>query len=158
AIHLCRGNQQSRWLVAGDYEPIARPIFQRIRATRLLLEYDDDRSGSFAPLRHVGDDKTVVLGLISTKRPQIEASEDLIRRITPEIRIRAAGTPGAQPSVRLCLFDPRKQPVHRRRKTQARAAVRDCATDMGIASSVGTRRSGSIDFDPCVPNDRSRSI
>jgi methionine synthase II (cobalamin-independent) len=81
AIHLCRGNQEGRWLVVGDYEPIARPIFQRIRATRLLLEYDDDRSGSFAPLRHVPDDKTVVLGLISTKRPQTEAPEDLIRRI-----------------------------------------------------------------------------
>ena len=62
--------------------PIARPIFKRIGATRLLLEYDDDRSGSFAPLRHVPDDKTVVLGLISTKRPQTEAPEDLIRRIT----------------------------------------------------------------------------
>jgi 5-methyltetrahydropteroyltriglutamate--homocysteine methyltransferase len=82
AIHLCRGNQESRWLVEGDYEPIARPIFKRIGATRLLLEYDDDRSGSFAPLRHVPDDKTVVLGLISTKRPQTEAPEDLIRRIT----------------------------------------------------------------------------
>jgi methionine synthase II (cobalamin-independent) len=80
AIHLCRGNQESRWLVEGDYEPIARPIFQRIAATRLLLEYDDDRSGSFTPLRHVPDDKMVVLGLIS--RPQIEALEDLIRRIT----------------------------------------------------------------------------
>jgi 5-methyltetrahydropteroyltriglutamate--homocysteine methyltransferase len=86
AIHLCRGNQESRWLVAGDYEPIARPIFQRIRATRLLLEYDDDRSGSFAPLRHVPDDKTVVLGLISTKRPQMEAPEDLVRRITQASR------------------------------------------------------------------------
>src|SRR5215469_9639157 len=81
AIHLCRGNQESRWLVEGDYEPIARPIFQRIDATRLLLEYDDDRSGSFAPLRHVPDDKTVVLGLISTKRRQTEAPEDLVRRI-----------------------------------------------------------------------------
>src|SRR5215813_13612612 len=86
AIHLCRGNQESRWLVAGDYEPIARPIFQRIRATRLLLEYDDERSGSFAPLRHVPDDKTLVLGLISTKRPQTEAPEDLIRRITEASR------------------------------------------------------------------------
>jgi 5-methyltetrahydropteroyltriglutamate--homocysteine methyltransferase len=81
AIHLCRGNQESRWLVEGDYEPIARPIFQRIGATRLLLEYDDDRSGSFAPLRHVPDDKMVVLGLISTKRPQMESPEDLIDRI-----------------------------------------------------------------------------
>jgi 5-methyltetrahydropteroyltriglutamate--homocysteine methyltransferase len=86
AIHLCRGNQQSRWLVAGDYEPIARPIFQRIRATRLLLEYDDERSGSFAPLRHVPDDKTVVLGLVSTKWPQTEAPEDLISRITEASR------------------------------------------------------------------------
>jgi 5-methyltetrahydropteroyltriglutamate--homocysteine methyltransferase len=86
AIHLCRGNQEGRWLVEGDYEPIARPIFQRIGATRLLLEYDDDRSGSFAPLRHVPDDKMVVLGLISTKRPQMEAPEDLIRRVTQASR------------------------------------------------------------------------
>jgi len=86
AIHVCRGNQESRWLVEGDYEPIARPIFQRIDATRLLLEYDDDRSGSFEPLRHVPDDKMVVLGLISTKRPQIEPPEDLIRRITQASR------------------------------------------------------------------------
>jgi 5-methyltetrahydropteroyltriglutamate--homocysteine methyltransferase len=81
AIHLCRGNQEGRWLVEGDYEPIARPIFQRIAATRLLLEYDDDRSGSFAPLRHVPSDKSVVLGLISTKRPQTEAPEELARRV-----------------------------------------------------------------------------
>ena len=86
AIHLCRGNQESRWLVEGDYEPIARPIFRRIDATRLLLEYDDDRSGSFAPLRHVPDEKIVVLGLISTKRPQMEAPEDLIRCIMQATR------------------------------------------------------------------------
>jgi 5-methyltetrahydropteroyltriglutamate--homocysteine methyltransferase len=86
AIHLCRGNQEGRWLIEGDYEPIARPIFQRIGATRLLLEYDDDRSGSFAQLRHVPEDKTVVLGLISTKRPQTEAPEDLIRRIMEATR------------------------------------------------------------------------
>jgi 5-methyltetrahydropteroyltriglutamate--homocysteine methyltransferase len=80
-IHLCRGNQESRWLVEGDYEPIARPIFQRIGAARLLLEYDDERSGSFAPLRHVPEDKTVVLGLVNTKRPDPEAPEELVRRI-----------------------------------------------------------------------------
>src|SRR5262249_18715807 len=86
AIHLCRGNQESRWLVEGDYGPIARPIFQRIAATRLLLEYDDDRSGSFEPLRHVPEDKMVVLGLISTKRPQIEAVKALPRRSTQASR------------------------------------------------------------------------
>jgi 5-methyltetrahydropteroyltriglutamate--homocysteine methyltransferase len=87
AIHLCRGNQEGRWLVEGDYEPIARPIFERIAARRLLLEYDDDRSGSFAPLRHVPEDKMVVLGLISTKRRQTEAPEDLARRIMEASRI-----------------------------------------------------------------------
>ena len=85
-IHLCRGNQEGRWLVEGDYELIARPIFRHIAATRLLLEYDDDRSGSFAPLRHVPDDKTVVLGLVSTKRPQTEVPGDLVRRITEASR------------------------------------------------------------------------
>jgi 5-methyltetrahydropteroyltriglutamate--homocysteine methyltransferase len=112
AIHLCRGNQEGGWLVEGDYEPIARPIFQRTRATRILLEYDDDRSGLFAPLRHVPDDKTVVLGLISTKRPQMEVPEDLIRRITEANRFVSLGSPGAQPSVRLCLFNRWKRPFH----------------------------------------------
>src|SRR5262249_16344299 len=81
AIHLCRGNQQGRWLVEGDYEPIARPIFQRTGATRLLLEYDDERAGSFAALRHVPDAKMVGLGLISTKRPHTEARDDVVRRV-----------------------------------------------------------------------------
>jgi len=80
-FHLCRGNQASRWLVEGGYDSIARPIFQGIRAQRLLLEYDDARSGSFEPLGCVPDDKMVVLGLITTKRPDLETPEDLVRRI-----------------------------------------------------------------------------
>ncbi len=80
-FHLCRGNQGSRWLVAGGYDTIAKPIFERIRAQRLLLEYDDERSGSFEPLRHVPDDKMVVLGLVTTKRPALETQEELIRSI-----------------------------------------------------------------------------
>ena len=80
-FHLCRGNQGSRWLVEGGYDLIARPIFQRIRAERLLLEYDDERSGSFGPLRYVPDDKVVVLGLVTTKRPVLETPEELVRRI-----------------------------------------------------------------------------
>lgn len=85
-FHLCRGNQGSRWLVEGGYDLIARPIFERIRAKRLLLEYDDDRSGSFEPLRYVPDDKTVVLGLVTTKRPALETPEELIRSITDASR------------------------------------------------------------------------
>ncbi len=80
-IHLCRGNQGSRWLANGGYERIARTIFRRVRAQRLLLEYDDARSGSFAPLAEVPDDKLVVLGLVTTKRAHLEPMDELERRI-----------------------------------------------------------------------------
>jgi 5-methyltetrahydropteroyltriglutamate--homocysteine methyltransferase len=80
-FHLCRGNQGSRWLVEGGYEPISKQIFQTIRAQRLLLEYDDERSGSFAPLSDVPDDKMVVLGLVTTKSPRRETLQELTARI-----------------------------------------------------------------------------
>jgi len=80
-FHLCRGNQASRWLVAGGYEWLAPRIFPRIRAERLLLEYDDERSGSFEPLAQVPDEKMVVLGLVTTKSPRQEIVEDLAGRI-----------------------------------------------------------------------------
>src|SRR5215467_2318058 len=63
-FHLCRGNQLSRWLVAGGYDAIAAPVFGGVHADRLLLEYDDERSGTFDPLRLVPDGKVVVLGLV----------------------------------------------------------------------------------------------
>jgi 5-methyltetrahydropteroyltriglutamate--homocysteine methyltransferase len=80
-FHLCRGNQASRWLVEGGYDKIAAHLFGGIAADRLLLEYDDERSGSFAPLTAVPDDKVVVLGLISTKRGAMEDKAAIIRRI-----------------------------------------------------------------------------
>ena len=80
-FHLCRGNQASRWLVSGGYEKLARPVFQRIRAQRLFLEYDDARSGSFAPLADLPDDKVAVLGLVTTKSPRRETPRALAARI-----------------------------------------------------------------------------
>ncbi len=80
-IHLCRGNQVSRWLVSGGYEPIARQIFQTVNADRLLLEYDDERSGSFEPLRQVPENKMVILGLVTTKTPRRETVEELTGRL-----------------------------------------------------------------------------
>jgi 5-methyltetrahydropteroyltriglutamate--homocysteine methyltransferase len=80
-FHLCRGNQGSRWLVEGGYEPIARQVFRGVSADRLLLEYDDERSGSFQPLRDVPDDKVVVLGLVTTKSPRRETVDELTGRI-----------------------------------------------------------------------------
>jgi len=80
-FHLCRGNQLSRWLVSGGYDPIAGPIFGGIAADRLLLEYDDERSGSFEALRLVPDDKLVVLGLVTTKTSELEPLSELGGRI-----------------------------------------------------------------------------
>jgi len=79
-FHLCRGNQGSRWLVSGGYDPIAARVFRGIDAHRLLLEYDDERSGSFEPLREVPDNRMVVLGLVTTKSPRRETVEELVRR------------------------------------------------------------------------------
>ena len=84
-IHICRGNNQSKFYASGDYEPIAR-IFTQTRFQRFLLEYDDQRSGGFEPLRHVPDDRLVVLGLVTTKKPRLETADELRQRITEASR------------------------------------------------------------------------
>ena len=81
AFHLCRGNQGSRWLVEGGYDQIASQIFTGIKANRLMLEYDDERSGSFEALAKVPDDKVAVLGLVTTKSPRQESVDMLRARI-----------------------------------------------------------------------------
>lgn len=85
-IHICRGNNQSKFYASGDYEPIAR-IFSQTHFSRFLLEYDDARSGGFAPLQHVPDDRTVVLGLVTTKKPKLESADELRQRIAEAARI-----------------------------------------------------------------------
>jgi 5-methyltetrahydropteroyltriglutamate--homocysteine methyltransferase len=81
ALHLCRGNNRSHWYAEGGYDAIADKLFGGIHVDRFLLEYDDDRSGTFAPLRFVPSGRSVVLGLISSKRPQLENGDAVIRRI-----------------------------------------------------------------------------
>ncbi len=85
-FHLCRGNQESRWLVEGGYDWLAQRLFPRVRAQRLLLEYDDQRSGGFEPLAAVPQDKTVVLGLVTTKTGRQETVEELETRIREAAR------------------------------------------------------------------------
>jgi len=80
-FHLCRGNQLSRWLVSGGYDAIAAPVFGGVHADRLLLEYDDERSGTFDPLRLVPGDKVVVLGLVTTKTSRLEPLEQIKARL-----------------------------------------------------------------------------
>jgi len=86
AIHLCRGNNRSHWYAEGGYDPIAEKLFGTLQVDRFLLEYDDERSGSFEPLRFVPRGKTVVLGLVSSKVAQLESGRDLVRRIEQAAR------------------------------------------------------------------------
>jgi 5-methyltetrahydropteroyltriglutamate--homocysteine methyltransferase len=79
--HLCRGNFRSAWVAEGGYEPVAEVLFNELEVDGYFLEYDDPRSGDFAPLRFVPKDKTVVLGLVSTKVGELESKDDLKRRI-----------------------------------------------------------------------------
>ena len=79
-IHICRGKNQSKFYASGDYEPISR-IFSQTHFHRFLLEYDDARSGGFEPLQHVPEDRFVVLGLVTTKKPRLETAGELRRRI-----------------------------------------------------------------------------
>lgn len=80
-IHLCRGNHRSAWAAQGGYEPVAEVLFNEIDVDVFYLEYDDDRSGGFAPLRHVPKGKQVVLGLLSSKNPELESKDELRERI-----------------------------------------------------------------------------
>jgi 5-methyltetrahydropteroyltriglutamate--homocysteine methyltransferase len=85
-FHLCRGNQASRWLVSGSYDMLAERIFGGIRADRLLLEYDDERSGGFEPLAQVPEDKVAVLGLVTTKTSRRETVDELAGRLREAAR------------------------------------------------------------------------
>jgi 5-methyltetrahydropteroyltriglutamate--homocysteine methyltransferase len=81
AIHLCRGNLKGAWMAEGGYDPVADALFNRLNADVYCLEYDTARAGDFSPLRHVPRTKNVMLGLVSTKTPQLEKKDDLKRRI-----------------------------------------------------------------------------
>ena len=95
AIHLCRGNMQSAWVAEGGYEPVADVLFNELHVDAYFLEYDDARSGSFEPLRFVPGDKVIVLGLVTTKTPALEAAADITARINEAARY--------VPLDRLCL-------------------------------------------------------
>ena len=86
AIHLCRGNYRSTWFAEGGYEPVAEILFNLINVNAYFLEYDDERSGDFSPLRFVPKDKVVILGIISSKVPALEKINDLTQRIKEAAR------------------------------------------------------------------------
>jgi 5-methyltetrahydropteroyltriglutamate--homocysteine methyltransferase len=79
--HTCRGNFRSRWGAEGSYDPVAEALFSELDVDGFFLEYDDERSGGFEPLRFVPKGKVVVLGLVTSKRPKLESRDELKRRI-----------------------------------------------------------------------------
>jgi 5-methyltetrahydropteroyltriglutamate--homocysteine methyltransferase len=86
AVHLCRGNFKSAWVAQGGYEPVAEILFNEMAVDAFFLEYDDERSGDFAPLRFMPKGKTVILGLMSSKRPEVETADAIKRRIEEATR------------------------------------------------------------------------
>lgn len=80
-IHLCRGNYRSTWFAEGGYEPVAEVLFNQLNVDAYFLEYDDERSGDFAPLRFVPENKVVVLGVISSKLSEMESVDEMAKRI-----------------------------------------------------------------------------
>lgn len=85
-MHICRGNNRSAWMAQGSYEPVAERLFGEVGVDRFLLEYDTERAGGFGPLRFIRPGTTVVLGLVSSKQPQLESVGDLRRRIEEAAR------------------------------------------------------------------------
>ena len=86
AVHLCRGNLKGAWMAEGGYEPIAEALFNRLDAGIYCLEYDTGRAGDFSPLRFVPKGKRVILGLVSTKTPELEKKDVLKKRIDEAAR------------------------------------------------------------------------
>jgi methionine synthase II (cobalamin-independent) len=81
ALHMCRGNARSRWHAEGSYEPVAEKAFQQLNVDRFLLEYESERAGGFEPLRFMPRDKSVVIGIVSSKVGELENVDDLRRRV-----------------------------------------------------------------------------
>ena len=79
--HMCRGNFRSSWVAEGGYEHVAEALFNELEVDGFFMEWDDERSGGFAPLRFVPPGKQVVLGLVTTKRGELEQRDELMRRI-----------------------------------------------------------------------------
>ncbi len=129
ALHLCRGNRDGHWMAAGGYEAISRQVFRRAtRFDAFFLEYDDERSGGFEPLADLPQDRFVFLGLVSTKRPALEAPDLLLSRIEEP-----PGSPRATSSV-----SPRSAGSHRR---SAGTRSTPCSSSTSCASSATSRGS-----------------
>ena len=132
AMHLCRGNFKSTFAAQGNYEPVAEALLSEMNLDAYFMEYDDDRSGDFRPLRHLKKGKTVVLGLVTTKFGQLEKKDDLKRRIDEASQARAAGAAVPVAAVRLLQHRARQQHRGGRPAAQARVGGADRARSLEL--------------------------
>ncbi len=86
-MHMCRGNHESSWVADGGYDPIAEAAFGGLNLRGFFLEYDSPRAGTFAPLRYLTKGKIAVLGLVTSKRAEIESKDDIKRRIDEAAKV-----------------------------------------------------------------------
>lgn len=86
-MHMCRGNHMSAWVAEGGYDPVAEVVFGDLAIDTFLLEYDSPRAGTFAPLRYLSGNKVAVLGLVTSKRPELEPKDELKRRIDEAAKV-----------------------------------------------------------------------
>ena len=141
-VHLCRGNFKSAWVAQGGYEPVAEILLNEMKIDGFFLEYDDERSGDFAPLRFAPKSATIVLGLMSSKKAAAEPKDEVKRRIERGDQIRPARPMRAEPPVRLLLDRARQRPLRGRPMDQARAPRRDRRGSLGR----GVRRRAEYDL------------
>ena len=121
-MHLCRGNYAGAWVAEGGYEPVAELLFNEINVDGYFLEYDSERAGGFEPLRFLPKGKIAVLGLVTTKSPQLESKDDAEAPHRRGGALRAARAARAQPAMRL-------RERHRRQHHDDRAADGEAAAD-----------------------------
>ena len=138
SAHLCRGNFKSAWVAQGGYEPVAEILLNEMKIDGFFLEYDDERSGDFAPLRFTPKGVTIVLGLMSSKHAAAEAKDEIKRRIDEACALRSARAVRAQSPVRL-LLDRTRQRFERGRSVDQASALRR-GRNRGLGRGVKLRR------------------
>ena len=141
-LHICKGNYESKWIATGGYEFTADKVFSRSdNFDVFLLEYDDERSGSFEPLANVPDDKMVVLGLVSSKLPGIEPVDELDRPYRRGRPLRRQGAARAIHSVRVLAGVYRREP-HQRGHSAAQARAGRGGGPQGLVPGRPARGQG----------------
>ncbi len=138
---MCRGNYRSSWAAEGGYDFVAEALFSELDVDGFFLEYDDERSGSFAPLRFVPPGKQVVLGLVTTKRGELEDKDTLKRTHRRSRQVRAARTALPVTSVRLLLHCRRQRADLRRGGREAAPHRRRGSRRLGLTFRSSGRES-----------------